>query len=168
MSLAVQRKQRVIGVISDTHGPLSASAKSALLGVDLILHAGDIMDDGVLSSLGEMAPVVAVRGNMDGYGAPRGLDRTAVAEIAGIAIYLLHDLAGLDLDPKGAGIAAVVHGHTHRADISWRDGVLYLNPGSAAEPRGRHPASIARITMVNGTLSPEIVPLGSPPRADVG
>jgi putative phosphoesterase len=127
--------------------------------VDLILHAGDIMDDDVVASLEEIAPVVAVRGNMDGYGTPRALKWHEVTEIAGQTILVMHDVTDLDLDPRSAGIAMVVHGHTHKADVLWKDDVLYLNPGSAAEPRGHRGASVARVTVENGAITPEIVPL---------
>ena len=159
MNRMVQQERWVIGVISDTHGPLTAAAKAALKGVDRILLAGDLMDDTVVATLEEIAPVVAVRGNMDGYGAPKSLAITEITEIAGLLILVLHDLTRLDLDPRSASIAIVIHGHTHRADIAWQNEVLFLNPGSAAEPRGSGNASVARITVENGTISPEIISL---------
>ncbi len=157
MKQPVQQNRTVIGVISDTHGPLSKSAAHALDGVSWIIHAGDIIGDDVLSRLESIAPVVAVRGNMDGYGANDALRRTVYCTIDDIGFYLLHDLCQLDLDPVSAGISVVIHGHTHRADIRWKEGVLYLNPGSAGDPRGGRRASVALVTIENRTIRPEIV-----------
>jgi putative phosphoesterase len=150
----------VIGVISDTHGPLSAAAAAALAGVDQIVCAGDSMSAEVLPALKRIAGnVTAVRGNMDELEPLRSLPWTAVVRAGGVRLFVLHDLGGLDLDPRAAGMAAVIHGHTHRAEIDWRDGVLYLNPGSAGEPRSYRPATVARLTVDNGEVSAEIVEL---------
>lgn len=152
--------QTVVGVISDTHGPLSGAAADALKGCDHIICAGDIMSPEVMPALNRIARrVTAVRGNMDGREPTRSLPWTAVVEAGGASLYVMHDVGDLDLDPKAAGFAAVIHGHTHRADIEWRDGVLFLNPGSAGEPRSLRPATIARIVIENGALTPEIVEL---------
>jgi uncharacterized protein len=149
----------MLGVISDTHGPLTDEAKAALEGVDHILCAGDIVSDEALFAMRAAAPVTAVRGNMDGCGSPAELPKTAFVEIAGISIYVIHDLAQLDLDPEAAGIRMVIHGHTHRASAQMRRGVLYLNPGSAAFPRGPMSSSVARVSVADGRMFPEIVPL---------
>jgi putative phosphoesterase len=142
-------------VLSDTHGPVSKAALDALAGVDHIIHAGDIVSGDVVPALERVAPVTAVAGNMDGSGA--GLPSTNVAAVGGVRIYVLHDVDRLDVNPRGAGFAAVVHGHTHRADATWRDGVLYLNPGSARP--GRRP-TIARLTIDDhGKLSAAIIAL---------
>ena len=149
----------VLGVISDTHGPLTDEAAAALQGVDHIICAGDIVSDEMLPTLEAIAPVTAVRGNMDGCGAPSSLPRTAWVEIAGVAVYVLHDLNQLDLDPAAANIKMVIHGHTHRQSLEMRQDVLYLNPGSAAFPRGPMSSSIARVSVVDGRVFPEIIPL---------
>lgn len=149
-----------MGVISDTHGPLTEEAAAALAGVDHIICAGDLMSPEVLPALQRIARrVTAVRGNMDGREPFRSLPWTAMAEIGGAAFYVLHDVADLDLDPRAAGFAAVVHGHTHRAEIEWQGGVLYLNPGSAGPRRSLRPATIARVVIERETLVPEIVEL---------
>jgi hypothetical protein len=148
----------VVGVISDTHGVLPAAAARALAGSARILHAGDVEDRRALESLSRLAPVTAVRGNMD-RDCCRDLPRSALAEVAGVSILVIHDLALLDLDPAAAGVRAVVHGHTHRAEIEERGGVLYVNPGSATRPRGGDPASVALLRIgADGALRAEIVP----------
>jgi putative phosphoesterase len=151
--------ETVVGLISDTHGVLPAAAARALAGVERILHAGDVEDRRVLDELARIAPVTAVRGNMD-RDECRGLPRTALVEIAGLACYVLHDIGRLDLDPFAAGIRVVVHGHTHRAEAAERGGVLFVNPGSATRPRGGGPASVARLRIgAAGEVRAEIVPL---------
>jgi uncharacterized protein len=148
-----------IGVISDTHGPVGQEAQAALEGVDHIVHAGDVVDSNAISTLWNIAPVTAVRGNMDGYDTKHLLKPTETIEVGCVLFHILHDLGRLDIDPRAAQIAAVIHGHTHRAEIEWRDTVLYLNPGSAARPRGSRPPSIARITITKDGLKPEIIEL---------
>lgn len=123
-----------IGIISDTHGMLSRHALDALNGVDHILHAGDIGAPEVLQILNTIAPVNAVRGNMDGGAWCRDLPYTDMVEFDATTFYLLHDLNTLDLDPQAAGIQVVVHGHTHQAADKTHSGVLYFNPGSASRP----------------------------------
>jgi putative phosphoesterase len=151
----------VVGVISDTHGPLSAEAARALDGVDRILHAGDVMDPTAVLDLQRIAPTTAVKGNMDGYEVSKALDLspTALVEIGGVFFYVLHDVDYLDLDPVAAGVGAVIHGHLHRAVVAWRDGVLYLNPGSAGPPRSGRPPTVALVTIDNGRLTPQIIEL---------
>jgi putative phosphoesterase len=156
-----KRKSRaVVGVISDTHGPLTTAAAAALAGVDHIVSAGDSMSGEVIPALERIARrVTAVRGNMDELEPVRSLPWTAIAEVGGSLLFVLHDVGDLDLDPRAAGFSAVIHGHTHRAEIEWRDGVLFLNPGSAGEPRSLRPATIARLVIADGELDPEIVEL---------
>lgn len=132
-----------VGVISDTHGHLYPEAETALKGVDAIIHAGDIGTPEVLHHLRRIAPVFAVRGNMDGGGWSRELPATDVVALGGAQFYVLHDLHQLDLDPLAAGFQAVISGHTHRAAATRRDGVWYINPGSASLPKTRDPASLA-------------------------
>ena len=149
----------IIGVISDTHGVMRPEALAALQGSDLILHAGDVGKPEVLAPLRAIAPTVAVRGNVDHGGWADALPETDVIEAAGIRLYMLHVLAALDLDAKAAGFAAVISGHTHRASVEIKDGVLYLNPGSAGPRRFSLPATVARLRVLDGQLSPEIVDL---------
>jgi uncharacterized protein len=158
MTAQKKAKPVVVGVISDTHGALSEGALRALEGVDRIVHAGDIIGGDVISTLARIAKVVAVRGNMDRYSTASGLPRTALADIAGTSVYVLHDLMDLDIEPVAAGISVVVHGHTHRAEITWKNGVLYLNPGSA-RARADGTATIARLTLSEDGIVPEIIRL---------
>ncbi len=149
----------LIGVIADTHGLLRPEAVDALAGVDLVVHAGDVGDAAVLERLRALAPVRAVRGNNDVGRWARALPETDVVEAGGRALYVLHDLETLDLDPRAAGFAAVVAGHSHRPSIERRDGVLYLNPGSAGPRRFRLPISVARLRVRAGRLDAAIVEL---------
>jgi len=133
----------VVGLISDTHGLLRPEALRALAGSELIVHAGDVGNPEILPALAAIAPVVAVRGNIDTAPWARELPETAVAEIAGARIYVLHDLNQLALDPQAAGFSAVVSGHSHKPGCSERAGVLYINPGSAGPRRFRLPVTVA-------------------------
>jgi hypothetical protein len=148
-----------IGVISDTHGLLRPEALRALKGSEAILHAGDVGDAAILEALGRIAPVTAIRGNIDSSGACAELPATEWVELGGAAFYLIHDLKELDLDPAAAGIAVVVSGHSHQAKVARRGGVLYLNPGSAGPRRFRLPVTLARVTVESGTVEAEIVEL---------
>lgn len=149
----------VVGVISDTHGLLRSSAVEALHGVDLILHAGDVGDAAILDRLRAIAPTVAVRGNVDTSPWGRTLPESEVVEVAGRTIYMLHDRAALDLDPRTAGFAAVVFGHSHRPEAAERDGVLYLNPGSAGPRRFSLPICLALLRLSGNAMVPEFVQL---------
>ena len=148
-----------IGVISDTHGLLRDEAVAALQGSEIIIHAGDIGSSAVLERLSGIAPVHAVRGNNDRDGWARALPLTEVVDMGGVYAYLLHDIADLDIDPAAAGMAAVITGHSHKPVADIRDGVLFLNPGSAGPRRFKLPISVARITIDNGRLDSEIVKL---------
>ena len=148
-----------VGVISDTHGLLRPEALRALAGSERILHAGDIGKPEVLDALARIAPVVAVRGNNDAGAWAEKLPASEVVELGGVSLYLLHDLAELDLDPEAAGFAAVISGHSHRPSASVRDGVLYLNPGSAGPRRFRLPIALARLTIESGKLEHELIEL---------
>ncbi|PID74132.1 MAG: YfcE family phosphodiesterase [Desulfobacterales bacterium] len=153
------REPVLIGVISDTHGLLRPEAVQALAGVDMILHAGDIGSLDVLHALERIAPVTAVAGNMDPYGLA-GLQGTAAPELGGgLSAWLLHDLSRLDLLPETAGFAAVISGHTHRPDIRKKNGILYMNPGSAGPRRFDFPVTIGIIRRADATLHPEIIHL---------
>jgi putative phosphoesterase len=148
-----------VGVISDTHGLLRPEAVSALAGVERIVHAGDIGDRAVLVALERVAPVSAVRGNNDRGAWARDIPETEVVEVGGVSLYVLHDLHELDLDPRAAGFAAVIAGHSHQPRQEERDGVLYFNPGSAGPRRFRLPISLGRLTIQGGRVSGALLTL---------
>ncbi|HEY1305628.1 MAG TPA: metallophosphoesterase family protein [Vicinamibacterales bacterium] len=146
-------------MISDTHGLLRPRAVEALTGSTLILHAGDVGDPKVLEALRTIAPTIAVRGNVDTSEWARTLPVTEVVEVGALHLYMLHNLADLDVDPDAAHFAAVISGHTHRPKADVRNGVLFLNPGSAGPRRFRLPVAVARMTVVGDRLTHEIVDL---------
>jgi uncharacterized protein len=148
-----------IGVISDTHGLLRPEAASALAGVELIVHAGDIGNPPILATLTQIAPVYAVRGNTDRGDWASDLPHTRVVEVGGVLLYVLHELFTLDLDPAAAGFAAVIFGHSHSPHMERKNGVLYLNPGSAGPRRFRLPVSLARLRFQTDSLQAEFVEL---------
>jgi putative phosphoesterase len=149
----------LIGVISDTHGLLRPEALAALRGSNCIIHAGDVGSPEILERLSATAPITAVRGNIDKPAWARKLPGTEVLELAGVSIYILHDLAKLDLKPKAAGFAVVVSGHTHVPKQETRDGVLYFNPGSAGPRRFKLPVSIGKLIVENGSVRGELLTL---------
>jgi uncharacterized protein len=149
----------LVGIISDTHGLLRPEVIPALRGVDHILHAGDVGDPAILEKLRELAPVTAISGNIDVLGTCGHLPPTEVITLHGHTFYMLHDRKALDLDPAAAGFAAVISGHSHRPLIEWRDGVLYLNPGSAGPRRLSLPISLALVTIRAEILDPQLVTL---------
>ena len=159
----LRRKNRelpiLIGIISDSHGLLRPEAVGALRGSDHIIHAGDVGAPEILESLAAVAPVTAVRGNVDQAAWARRLPETEVLELGGISIYVLHDIARLDLNPKAAGFLAVISGHSHIPKQESRDGVLYFNPGSAGPRRFKLPVSIGRLRIEGGSLRGELVTL---------
>jgi len=138
-----------IGVISDTHGLLREEALAALAGVDHILHAGDVGDPGILAALAKIAPVTAIRGNIDTYGACAELPATDAVELSDKLFYLVHSVHDLDIDPVAAGVAVVVSGHSHKPSLARRDGIVYLNPGSAGPRRFKLPISIALVSLTD-------------------
>jgi uncharacterized protein len=148
-----------VGVISDTHGLLRPEAAAALHGCDLIIHAGDVGNVAVLDGLRSIAPTFAIRGNIDTGSWAARLPPTDIVEVGRLSFYVLHNIADLDLDPATAGFAAVVYGHSHQPSIETRDGVLYLNPGSAGPRRFRLPVTLARVAVAGTELRPEIVEL---------
>lgn len=142
----------VIGVISDTHGVLREEATRILKGADAIVHAGDIGSVDILRSLEKIAPVTAVSGNVDG-GMIRGLlEESTTFDFRGFKFHLLHDLTRIGIDPVSQGIHMVVSGHTHMPELRKKNGVMYLNPGSAGPERPHKPVSLARVTVQNGRL----------------
>lgn len=150
-----------IGVIADTHGLLRPEAVAALAGVDHILHVGDVGGTEILKRLAEIAPVTAIRGNIDRTGPCAHLPATEMVELGGVTFYLVHDAKELDLDPAAAGIGVVVSGHSHQAKIERGRGVLYVNPGSAGPRRFRLPVTLAVMTVVEGKPQAEMVELAS-------
>lgn len=150
---------RRIGIVSDTHGLVRPGLLDALADVEMILHAGDIGGPQVLDALQARAPVVAVRGNMDGGPWARGLRKTERVEIDGNLFYVIHDVAELDLDPAAAGFRAVVSGHSHRPSESRVNGVLFLNPGSAGPRRFKLPACAAVLRIQGNSIEAEIIDL---------
>ncbi len=152
----------VIGIISDTHGLLRPEAVEALRGSQAIIHAGDVGREDILHDLEQIAPVTIVRGNIDTSAWARKLPATNVLEIAGMSIYVLHNIDELDLDPAAAGFSAVIFGHSHRPLIETRKGVLFFNPGSAGPRRFNLPISVGRLTIANGKLTPELIHLKVP------
>jgi len=148
-----------VGVISDTHGLLRPEAVAALAGVERIVHAGDIGSPEVLAALGRIAPVAAVRGNNDREAWAAGIPETEVVEVGDVSLYVLHDLHELDLDPRAAGFAAVIAGHSHQPRMEERAGVLYLNPGSAGPRRFKLPISLARLTVTGARVQARLVTL---------
>lgn len=152
-------KPIVIGVISDTHGLLRPEAVEALRGSQHIIHAGDIGSPEILESLSEIAPVTAVRGNTDKSDWARKLPETEVLELGGASIYILHDLAQLDLKPSAAGFAVVVSGHSHIPKQAIRDGVLYFNPGSAGPRRFNLPVSLGKLVLEAGNARADLLQL---------
>ena len=138
-----------VGLISDTHGLLRPEAMAFLVGCDLILHGGDIGNQGILDELATVAPVTAVRGNNDQGDWARSVNESEFVKIGDHFVYILHDLAQLDIDPKGAGVRVVVTGHSHEPSVHEQDGVLYVNPGSAGPRRFKLPVAAGEL-LVNG------------------
>lgn len=149
----------IIGLIADTHGLLRPEALAALYGVALIIHAGDVGRAGILDELQRITPTVAVRGNVDHGAWAVQLLETHMVTVGGCTLYVLHDLKTLAVDPAAAGHRAVISGHSHKARIEERGGVLFINPGAAGPLRFRLPVSVARLTIADGMLRAEIVEL---------
>ena len=149
-----------IGIISDTHGLLRPEAVERLAGVDHIIHAGDIGRAEVIAELRRIAPVTAVRGNVDRDEWAAGYPQTELVKLGGRFFYVLHSLAALDLDPVAAGIDVVVSGHSHQPRIETVDGVVYLNPGSAGPRRFSLPIALATIDLSGKEIRPFILNLG--------
>jgi hypothetical protein len=148
-----------LALISDTHGLLRPQALAALHGSDFIIHAGDVGDPGILEQLRSLAPVTAVRGNIDTAEWASQLPLTASLYVAGARIYVLHDVHQLALDPAAAGFHIVVSGHSHKPGQVERSGVLYVNPGSAGPRRFRLPVTLARLDLARRPWAVEFVTL---------
>jgi putative phosphoesterase len=147
----------LIGVMSDTHGLLRSEALTALAGVEHILHAGDVGDPRILATLREIAPVTAIRGNVDRWGECSELPATEAVELDGKLFYLVHSIADLDINPVVAGVAVVVSGHSHKPSTEARGGVIYLNPGSAGPRRFSLPVTVAIVTVDQDGIKSRIV-----------
>jgi putative phosphoesterase len=149
----------IIGIISDTHGLLRPEAVELLQGSEHIIHAGDIGAPEIVGELEKIAPVSAIRGNVDTQAWARRFAETEVVELSGVFLYVIHDVNAIDLNPKAAGFAAVISGHSHKPKQEAKDGVLYFNPGSAGPRRFKLPISVGRLTISEGQLIGEILPL---------
>jgi hypothetical protein len=149
----------IVGIISDTHGLIRPEAIEALHGSDLIIHAGDLGKPEVIAALRAVAPTFVVRGNIDKGGWADALPVTELVEVGELRFFVLHDISQLDLDPAAAGFAAVVFGHSHAPSIETRNGVLFLNPGSAGPRRFNLPVALARVRVSGREVRPQIVEL---------
>jgi putative phosphoesterase len=147
----------IVGVISDTHGLLRPEAVEALKGSERIIHAGDVGTAEIIEKLAAIAPVTAIRGNVDKGEWAHKLPETEVVEVAGISIYVLHDVGQMDLKPEASGFAVVISGHSHVPKQETRNGVLYFNPGSAGPRRFKLPVTIGKLTIREGKVSGEII-----------
>ncbi len=154
------KKDCIIGVISDTHGILRQEVNTVFQGVDLIIHAGDIGKLSILDELKAIASVVAVRGNMDCEAWASALPKTEVAGIGKSLVYVLHDISRLDLNPYTSGFRAVISGHTHRPLIKKQNGVLYINPGSAGP--GSSAPTVALLNIKGKSVNARVVKIGNP------
>lgn len=150
---------RLVGLVSDTHGLLRPEALEALRGVELIVHAGDVGAGAVLERLAEIAPVAAIRGNNDRGSWADALPQTRVVEVGDTLLYVVHDVAELELDPVAAGFHVVVSGHSHRPRVDRRGGVLFVNPGSIGPRRFTLPIALARLRVSASGIDATIVEL---------
>jgi putative phosphoesterase len=149
----------LLAVLSDTHGLLRPEVIPAIASADHILHAGDVGDPSILDTLRTLAPVTAIRGNVDTQSPCALLPAIEAFELGGHLLYMLHSIDDLDLNPKAAGIAAVISGHSHKPSIEHRNGVLYLNPGSCGPRRFNLPVTLALLDLSKSPLSPELIHL---------
>ena len=148
-----------VGLISDTHGLLRPEALEFLRGCDRIVHGGDICDPNVLAALSALAPVVAVRGNNDRGAWAERLPVRERVQIGEVLLYAVHDIADLDIDPRAEGVRVVVSGHSHKPSVSERDGVLYVNPGSAGPRRFKLPIALGELAIEGREVTARIVEL---------
>ena len=155
------KRETIVGVISDTHGLLRPEALEALRGSEHIIHAGDVGAPEILDKLTGIAPLSAIRGNVDKAAWVRKLPATEVVELGGVSIFILHDLAQLDLKPQAAGFKVVIYGHSHTPRVETREGVLYFNPGSAGPRRFKLPITVGRLIVESGKVHGEIVTIAT-------
>lgn len=149
----------IVGVISDTHGLLRPEAVEKLRGSEHIIHAGDIGSSEIIPELQKLAPVTAIRGNVDYQDWTKRFPETEVVELAGVNIYIIHDVNALDLNPKASGFAAVISGHSHKPNQEMKNGVLYFNPGSAGPRRFKLPITVGRLEITAGALTATVLSL---------
>jgi len=147
----------IVGVISDTHGLLRPEVIELLRGSEHIIHAGDIGAPGIVPELETIAPVTAIRGNVDVQGWAKRFPETEVVELTGVLIYVIHDVTAMDLDPKAAGFAAIISGHSHKPNLETKNGVLYFNPGSAGPRRFKIPISVGRLKIADEGIFGEVL-----------
>ena len=156
MGSTKKQEPQLIGLISDTHGLVRPQALQALQGVDLIIHAGDIGTPEVVDALRRIAPVVAIKGNNDRGSWAKSLPDTKLVKISAGKLYVIHNVKELDCDPVARGIQVVISGHSHKPSVVHRDGVLYVNPGSAGPRRFKLPVTVGYLTVAAGTAHAEI------------
>jgi putative phosphoesterase len=154
-----------VGLISDTHGLLRPEAVEFLQGSDMIIHCGDVCDAGVIRELSRIAPVSAVRGNNDQGAWADALPESAIIRIGEVVVYVIHDLATIDTDPAAAGVAVVLSGHSHKPSVVCRNGITYVNPGSAGPRRFSLPICAAELMIEGGSVIPRIVEFAPGDRA---
>jgi uncharacterized protein len=150
-----------VGLISDTHDLLRPEAKEFLRGSDCIVHAGDVCSPAILEELAELAPVTAVRGNNDRGPWAERLRATELVRVGAVCVYVIHDLAQLDIDPDAAGVRVVVSGHSHKPLVEQRDGILYVNPGSAGPRRFKLPIAVGELAIDGTSVTARTVELAS-------
>jgi uncharacterized protein len=148
-----------VGLISDTHGLLRPEAKAFLRGSDYIVHGGDIGDAGILDELAGIAPVTAIKGNNDHGPWAEQLRETEFLQVGEVLMYVIHDIAQLDIDPAAAGVRVVVFGHSHKPSIEERNGVLYVNPGSSGPRRFKLPIAVGELIVAGSSVSARTVEL---------
>jgi putative phosphoesterase len=151
-----------VGVISDTHGLLRPQATAFLRGCDHILHGGDIGGPEILDQLAALAPVAAVRGNNDSQPWAASLPDTRLLQLGGVRVFIIHDLGRIKIDPCAAAVQVIVSGHSHRPSLRQRDGIVYLNPGSAGARRFKLPISVAEFSISGTTVTARLVELHTP------
>jgi len=152
----INQTRKIVGVISDTHGLLRPEVPELFRDVEIILHAGDIGSYDVVEQLRLLAPVIAVRGNNDTGAWAKVIPETAATEIAGVSVYILHDIKMLALH-RSAGHQVIVSGHSHKPSLEWRDGILFLNPGSAGPRRFKLPVTLARLIIEGAAIRGELI-----------
>jgi uncharacterized protein len=152
-----------VGLISDTHGLLRPEARAFLVGCDYIIHGGDVGEPRILDELAFLAPLIAVRGNNDTGPWAARLRHTELIRVGSVFVYVIHDLAELDIDPDAAGVRVIVSGHSHKPKIEERHGILYVNPGSCGPRRFKLPISVGEITVSGSAVEARLVDLSRPP-----
>jgi putative phosphoesterase len=148
-----------VGLVSDTHGLLRPEARTFLIGCDYIIHGGDVGDPKILDELAATAPLIAVKGNNDAGPWAARLRRTELIRVGNVFVYVIHNLAELDIDPRAAGVRVVVSGHSHKPSVEERDGIMYVNPGSCGRKRFKLPVSVGEIVVSGSAVNARIVEL---------